>query len=179
MREVAFPGLNLKFTIDRVAINIGEVEIYWYAIMIVFAFTIAILFLKRDDKKYGITFEQILELAVIMIPIAIICARLYYVIFEFEDYKQNILEIMNFRNGGLAIYGGIIGAVITIIIYCKVKKMNVLDVLDYIVPYLALGQGIGRWGNFINVEAYGIQTDIRLGEQRRLECIIGCRTVAD
>lgn len=159
MREVAFPGLNLKFTIDRVAINIGEVEIYWYAIMIVFAFTIAILFLKRDDKKYGITFEQILELAVIMIPIAIICARLYYVIFEFEDYKQNILEIMNFRNGGLAIYGGIIGAVITIIIYCKVKKMNVLDVLDYIVPYLALGQGIGRWGNFINVEAYGIQTD--------------------
>lgn len=148
MEEVTFPGLNLNFEINRIAISRGQISIYWYAIIIVSAFVISMFFLKRDDKKYGIEFMQILDMSIIVIPIAIICARLYYVVFKFDYYKQNILEIFNFRNGGLAIYGGIIGAVLTIITYCKIKKINVLDVLDYIAPYLALGQGIGRWGNF-------------------------------
>ena len=165
MSEISFPGLNLNFTINKVAIKIGEVEIYWYAIIIVFAFLLALLLMKRDDKKYNIRFESVVELALIVIPVSIICARLYYVLFRLDYYINNPLQIINLRNGGLAIYGGIIGAVIVIIIYCKNKRTNILDMLDYIVPYLPLGQAIGRWGNFINAEAHGTETSniLRMG----------------
>lgn len=93
-----------------------------------------------------------------MIPIAVICARIYYVIFELEYYKQNVVEIFNFRNGGIAIYGALIGAVITIIVFCKIKKIKILDLLDYLAPIIPLCQAIGRWGNYINIEAYGTET---------------------
>jgi len=90
-----------------------------------------------------------------LLPVSIICARLYYCIFQgsFENF-------LNFRTGGLAIYGGIIGAIATIFVYCKIKRLNFLDMLDYIAPYLALGQAIGRWGNFVNIEAYGTETSL-------------------
>lgn len=159
MKEITFSGLGLKLNVNSVAINILEIDIYWYAILIVSAFIIAIILCKRDDKKYGIDFENILEILIIVIPVSIICARLYYILFDLSYYINNPIEIFNIRNGGLAIYGGIIGAVITIIIYCKAKKMNILDMLDYVVPYLALGQAIGRWGNFFNGEAHGTVTN--------------------
>ena len=159
MKEIIFSGLGLKLNVNSVAISIFGVDIYWYAILIVSAFVIAIILCKKDDKKYGIDFENILEVLIIVIPISIICARLYYVLFDLSYYTKNPIEIFNIRNGGLAIYGGIIGAVITIIIYCRAKKMNILDMLDYVVPYLALGQAIGRWGNFFNGEAHGTVTN--------------------
>lgn len=159
MSQVIFPSINLKLNISRVAINIFGIDIYWYAILIVLSFTIGIILCKKDDKKYNIKFEDILEVLIIVIPISILCARLYFVIFKLDYYLKFPQEILNFRDGGLAIYGGIIGTVITIIIYCKVKKINILDMLDYIVPYLPLGQAIGRWGNFFNIEAYGIETN--------------------
>ena len=165
MREILFPGLNLKFQINSIAVNIGNLSIYWYAIFIVSAFAIAILFLKRDDGKYKIKFEDIMELFLVLIPVSIVFARLYFVIFKFDYYINNPVEILDIRNGGLAIYGGIIGAIITILVFCKIKKINFLDVLDYIVPYLALGQAIGRWGNFFNGEAHGSITSniLRMG----------------
>ena len=165
MREILFPGLNLKFQINSIAVNIGIISIYWYAIFIVSAFAIAILFLKKDDGKYKIKFEDIMELFLILIPMSIVFARLYFVIFKFDYYINNPVEILDIRNGGLAIYGGIIGAIITILVFCKIKKINFLDVLDYIVPYLALGQAIGRWGNFFNGEAHGSITSniLRMG----------------
>ena len=159
MSQVIFPSINLKLNISRVVINIFGIDIYWYAILIVLSFTIGIILCKKDDKKYNIKFEDILEVLIIVIPISILCARLYFVIFKLDYYLKFPQEILNFRDGGLAIYGGIIGTVITIIIYCKVKKINILDMLDYIVPYLPLGQAIGRWGNFFNIEAYGIETN--------------------
>lgn len=155
---ITFPTLNLELNINNIAINILGIDISWYAILIVLAFIIAILFCKKDDGKYNIKFETILELMVFIIPISIICARIYYVAFKLDYYMQKPTEIFNIRNGGLAIYGGIIGAIITIVIYCKIKKINILDIMDYIVPYLALGQAIGRWGNFFNIEAYGTET---------------------
>lgn len=88
-----------------------------------------------------------------------ICARIYYVIFNIGNYT-NIIEIINIKDGGLAIYGGIIGGVAISYVFCKKRKINLLDLLDYIVPFLALGQAIGRWGNFINVEAYGTNTNL-------------------
>ena len=165
MKQIAFPGLNLKFELNNIAMKIGNISIKWYAVFIVLAFIIAIIFLKKDDGKYKIKFETILELFVFLIPISIIFARLYFVIFKFDYYINNPVEILDIRNGGLAIYGGIIGAIITILVFCKIKKINFLDVLDYIVPYLALGQAIGRWGNFFNGEAHGSITNniLRMG----------------
>lgn len=165
MNEVKFPGLNLNFQINNIAFQIGDIKIYWYGIIIAISFLIAILLIKKDKDKYEISFDDLFMLIILIIPISIISARLYYVIFSLDNYKNNILEILNFRNGGLAIYGGIIGAVITIVIFCIKKKYNILDVLDRFSPYLPLGQAIGRWGNFFNTEAHGIRTDniLRMG----------------
>lgn len=159
MKEVSFPsiGLNLKF--NNIAINIGGIDVYWYAIFIVIAFIIALILLKKDDGKYNIKFEDVLDVFIIGIPVGLVCARLYFVIFKLEYYIQSPIKIFNIRDGGMAIYGGIIGVIVTIIILCKIKKITVLDMFDYIVPVLPLGQAIGRWGNFLNVEAYGTKTD--------------------
>lgn len=158
MTEITFPGLNLYFNISKIAISIGNIEIYWYAIFIVLGFTIAIILCKKDNKKYNIKFDNILELLIFLIPISIVCARIYFIIFKLDYYIIHSEEILDLRSGGLAIYGGIIGAIIATYIYCKKKKINLLDMLDYIVPYLPLGQAIGRLGNFVNEEAHGIQT---------------------
>ena len=88
----------------------------------------------------------------------VIGARLYYILFKFNHYISNPSQIFNFRDGGIAIYGGIIAIVIFLLIYCKITKLNFLDLVDYLVPYFALGQSFGRWGNFFNVEAYGSVT---------------------
>lgn len=159
MNYITFPEFNLSFKISRIAFSVGNIEIYWYAILISIAFIIAIFALKNDSKKYRIEYDIILKLLIIMIPMSIIFARLYYVIFNLEYYINKPLEIINIRNGGLAIYGGIIGAIIVIILFCKNKKIKVMDLLDLFVPYLALGQSIGRWGNFINGEAHGSITN--------------------
>ena len=159
MNYITFPEFNLSFKISRIAFSVGNIEIYWYAILISIAFIIAIFALKNDSKKYRIEYDIILKLLIIVIPVSIILARLYYVIFNLEYYMNKPLEIINIRNGGLAIYGGIIGAIIVIILFCKNKKIKVMDLLDLFVPYLALGQSIGRWGNFINGEAHGSITN--------------------
>ncbi|MBP3801232.1 MAG: prolipoprotein diacylglyceryl transferase [Clostridia bacterium] len=165
MQEINFEGLGLHLNINSVAVNIGEVKIYWYAVLIVLAFAIGILLCKRDNGKYNIKFDDILELMVFVIPISLICARLYFILFKLDYFMNNPGEILNIRNGGLAIYGGIIGAIVTIIIFCKKKKIKVLNILDYIAPFLALGQAIGRWGNFFNGEAHGTITNnfLRMG----------------
>lgn len=159
MKEIHFAGLGLDLEVNSIAIKLGNISIYWYAIFIVIAFLVAILFCKKDDGKYNIKYEQILEILLFVMPISIICARLYFVIFKLDYYIQNPTEIINIRSGGLAIYGGIIGAILTIFTYCKIKKISFLDVLDYFVPYLVLGQAIGRWGNFFNAEAHGTITN--------------------
>ena len=158
MKEIIFPAINLNLKINPVAIKFLGIDIYWYAIIIIVAIIIAIILCKRDEGKYNILFEDIVNLSLLLIPISIICARLYYVLFRLEYYITEPLKILNIRDGGLAIYGGIIGGFITVCIYSKYKKIKFFDIVDYIIPYLALGQAIGRWGNFFNQEAYGIQT---------------------
>jgi len=158
MKEIIFPEINLNFKINSIAANIFGTDIYWYAIFIIGAIAIGVILCKRDDGRYDIKFDDVMTSILILIPISIICARLYYVLFSLEHYINNPLKILNIRDGGLAIYGGIIGGSISIYIYSKFKKINFLDLLDYIIPFLALGQSIGRWGNFFNQEAYGIET---------------------
>lgn len=159
MQEINFEGLGLHLNINNIAFKLGNVSIYWYAIFIVAAFSIGIILCKKDEGKYSIKFEDILELILFTLPISIIGARLYFIIFKIDYYIKYPSEIFNIRNGGLAIYGGIIGAIITITVFCKIKKINLLDMLDYIAPYLPLGQAIGRWGNFFNGEAHGTETN--------------------
>ena len=146
--------------ISRIAFTFAGIDIYWYAILIVSSIIIGIIWSIYNSGKYGIKYETIIDLCIFMIPIAILSARTYYVLFNFEYYKNNPIEILNFRNGGLAIYGGVIGTIITIIIFGKIKKINILNLTDYIAPIVPLGQAIGRWGNYINIEAYGVETSL-------------------
>lgn len=159
MSKVYFPGFNLKFNINSIAFKIFNIEVYWYAIFIVSALIIGLILCKKDDGKYKINFDDILELSIITIPTACIFARLYFVLFNLKYYFQNPIQIFNVRNGGLAIYGGIFGAILSICVFCKIKKISALDMLDYLAPYIPLGQSIGRLGNFTNVEAYGTTTN--------------------
>ncbi len=158
MKTINFEGLGLTFNINSVLIDFNGTKIYWYAVCIVFGIVLCLLFCKKDDGKYNIKFDDILLLALFLFPMSIIFARLYYVLFRLDYFSVNPGEIVNIRNGGLAIYGGIIGAIITIIVFCKIKKLSIIDVLDFLAPYLALGQAVGRWGNFFNGEAHGIET---------------------
>ena len=158
MNNIKFEGLGLDFNINPVFINYNGIKIYWYAVCIIIGIVISLLLCRKDNGKYNIKFEDILELALFVLPISIICARLYFVLFKLDYYIQNPVKIFNIKNGGLAIYGGVIGAIVTVILFCKKKKINVLDMLDYLAPYLALGQCIGRWGNFFNAEAHGSET---------------------
>ena len=160
MNIVNFPIINLELELEKVAFSIFNVDVYWYAILIVLGMVTALLLCKRDSGKYDIKFDTILDLSLYVIPISIISARLYYIIFNLDPYIAEPLKIFDFRSGGLAIYGGIIGAIITIIIFCKKRKINFLDILDYVTPFLPLAQAIGRCGNFINIEAYGTETTL-------------------
>ena len=160
MNTVTFPGLNLEFNISKEAFSIGNFSIYWYAIIMMSAFVVALIIAKIKDGRFGIKFSDCLDLCLVLIPLTIIFARIYYVLFDLKYFLSNPLLVFNLRSGGLAIYGGIIGGVISCLIFCKIKKINIIDLFDFIVPLLALGQSIGRWGNFVNVEAYGTETSL-------------------
>ena len=145
--------------IPRVAFTIGNVDIYWYAIIITFAIIVGFIWAKVNNGKYNIKYDDVFNLSLFMIPIAILSARAYYVIFNLDYYLKSPSKIFNLRNGGIAIYGALIGAVITIIVFCKIKKINMIDLMDYLAPIIPLSQAIGRWGNYINIEAYGCETN--------------------
>ncbi|MEZ0535656.1 prolipoprotein diacylglyceryl transferase [Caldicellulosiruptoraceae bacterium PP1] len=157
---ITFPGLGLKFEINPIAFSIFGIEIRWYGVIISIAFLLGFLLALYNAKKQDFNIEYIYDVVLISTPFAIIFARLYYVVFNFDFYKGNIKEILSIRHGGLAIYGGIIGSLISAFIYSKIKKISLLKLLDICAPSLILGQAIGRWGNFINQEAYGTQTDL-------------------
>lgn len=158
--SVHFPGLGLDFNINNWAFQIFGIKIYWYGIIIAAAFLVAVLLGTRDSQKYDIKPDDILDLVLFSAPAAIIGARLYYVALSWNDFKDNLWEIFMTRNGGLAIYGGVIAAFITAYFVAKHKKIPFLHLLDFSVPYLALGQAIGRWGNFVNQEAFGSPTEL-------------------
>lgn len=145
---------------DRVFLKLGPITIYWYAVLIVASICIGVYFSTREAKKNGLGKEFITDLIFYTIPISILGARIYYVIFTFSKFKDNIIDIFKIWEGGLAIYGAVISGIIFIIYYCKKKNKDILLTLDTMVPYLILGQAIGRWGNFINKEAYGIKTTL-------------------
>lgn len=140
---------------NPVAFNIGNFEIRWYGILIVLGIFIGMFIAYYNSTKLNLDFEKIIDGFLVAFPCAIVGARAYYVFFEFDNFKNNIWSIFNLRTGGLAIHGGLIGALIGTIIYCKFKKIEMMKYLDVVAPSLILAQAIGRWGNFMNGEAHG------------------------
>lgn len=148
---------------NKIAFEIFGIGIAWYGLIIASAMMIGTMILLKVGKRYGYKESDILDLVMVILPMAIIFARLYYVAFEWPYYAQNPSKILAFREGGLAIHGGIIGGVLGGYIVCKVKKLNFGDLADMVSMPLILGQAIGRWGNFVNQEAHGGPTDLPWG----------------
>lgn len=142
--------------VDPVAIRLFGIDIMWYGVIISSGIIVALLLIEYTCKLRGISFDDVLTAFLITFPIAVIGARIYYVIFEFNNYyKDNLGDIFNIRQGGLAIHGGIIATAITVYIFGKKKNLNFLNLMDIAAPSLILAQAIGRWGNFFNQEAHG------------------------
>lgn len=140
---------------EKVALDLGPIQIYWYSIFIFIGMLVACFLIYKEAKKRGIDEEFLVNLTFNTIIIGIIGARLYYVLFNFSYYLDNPVEIFQIWNGGLAIHGGIIAGLLFIIYYCKKHEVNLWKMLDIIVVGLIIAQAIGRWGNFFNSEAYG------------------------
>ena len=141
--------------IDPVAIAFGPLQVHWYGVIIGLAIILALYIAVRETEKRGLDKDVFMDLMLWAIPIAILSARLYYVIFEWNYYSQNPGEIIAIWNGGLAIHGALIGGVITAIVFTKKKQVSFWQLVDIAAPSIILGQAIGRWGNFINQEAHG------------------------
>jgi prolipoprotein diacylglyceryl transferase len=148
---------------DPVAFEIFGIKIRWYGIFIATAFFLGTLLASKEAKRRGINEEEIIDLALFAIPAALIGARAYYVIFTWDMYKHNPIEIFNIRGGGLAIHGGVIAGVLVGLIFCKFRKHNFWTFADITAPSIILGQAIGRWGNYTNQEAFGGPTDLPWG----------------
>ena len=170
MTTISFPGLGIdEFTLNPVAFTVGKAEIRWYALFIVTGMILAVLYTAYRAKGEVIIFDTILDFALFTIPVGIIGARLYYVFFDWVDAMvnhqpnpyQSFTDVIAIWNGGLAIYGGVIFGVLTIIVVAKVKKMSgktLLKITDSVAPGVMIAQALGRWGNFFNAEAYGTPT---------------------
>ena len=160
--KVFFDGLGISFNVPSIAFTIFGYEVHWYGIIIAFGFTLAVLYGGRMAYKWKMSLDGMTDVLIWGTIFGIVCARLYYVAFEWDYYSVHLSEIPAIWNGGIAIYGGIIGALIGAAIGCKIGKIDYLNLLDLGSLGLLIGQGIGRWGNFFNQEAFGSNTDTAL-----------------
>lgn len=156
---VFFDGLGVKFDVPSVAFSIGGYEVHWYGIIIAFGFALAVLYGGRMAYKWKMSLDGMTDVLIWGTLFGIVCARAYYVFFEWDYYSVHPNEIIAIWNGGIAIYGGIIGALIGGYIGCKIGKIDFRNLLDLGALGLLIGQGIGRWGNFFNQEAFGTNTE--------------------
>ena len=163
MIEVSFPGLGWTFHVSSVAFRIGSVEIYWYGILIAAAMITCVALAIRQAKNNKFSGDLVYDIALVSIPCAIIGARLYYVICEWQYYAHDLGKIFDTRSGGLAVYGGIIGAFLGAFVMLRIRKIPYSTCADYCIVYIPLGQAIGRWGNFFNQEAFGTTTTLPWG----------------
>ena len=173
--DVSIRFVNLGFEIDNLGknINIGGVEIAYYGIVIAIGMVIALFMTVEYAKKTGQREETYYDIGIYSIVFGIIGARLYYVVFEWDHYKGNLKEIINLRNGGLAIYGGVLAGIMVCFVYSRIKKLSLALILDTIAPGLLVGQILGRWGNFFNREAFGGYTDNLFAMQIKLDEVGG------
>ena len=165
MGTVSFPGLGLEFQLNRVAFHVGSWPVYWYGVIIAAGFLLAVMYCSRQATRFGIRQDDIIDMLFFAVPLSIIGARVYYIIFYPELYRRadgswDFGAMVRIWDGGLAIYGGVIMAVITLLVFCKVRKIKFLAFADLGSYGMLIGQMVGRWGNFVNIEAHGGPTDL-------------------
>ena len=158
---ISFPGLG-NWTINPPdTFQVFGFTVHWYGVIIACGFLLAVLYCcKISQSRFGIDPDTVIDVLLFAVPISIVSARAYYVIFHFDLYANDLISIFYIRNGGLAIYGGIIGGLLTAFIFCKVRKLSTGALFDLGAMGLLIGQSIGRWGNFINREAFGTSAHV-------------------
>ncbi|MBQ7744239.1 MAG: prolipoprotein diacylglyceryl transferase [Ruminococcus sp.] len=160
--HVVFPYLGWHFDISRVAFQVGTFKIYWYGVIIMAGLFLAIFYAYKNAARYNVNWNKLFNCVLVGIVTGVIGARLYFCIFHWEEYfvPGKFGDIIKINEGGLAIYGGIIGALLGGLIVAKIQKMKIMPILDVTMISFLIGQGIGRWGNFMNQEAYGTPTGL-------------------
>lgn len=161
---ISFPGLGIELNPPS-SFALGPLNIHFYGVIIAVGLMLAVIYGMKRSKQFGLKDDTILDGVLCIVPVAIICARLYYCIFEWDNYASDPISILYIWEGGLAIYGGVIGAALGIIVFSKVKKLSLGALLDLVSLGFLIGQAIGRWGNFMNREAFGAPTEsfLRMG----------------
>jgi len=163
---ITFPGLGLEFRIDRVAFSLFGKDIYWYGIIIALGFILAVWYCMKRVNEVGLKADHLIDMLLFAVPACLIGGRAYYVLFKYNElYYYDHAAMFRVWDGGMAIYGAIIAGVITVLIYCYVRRIRMGAILDLAVLGLLIGQAIGRWGNFVNQEAYGSAAEnfLRMG----------------
>ena len=163
---VEFPDLfgGFKIPVERTAFTLFGIKVQWYGVIIGLGVLLCVGLALRACRRYGIESNDLMDYFLVSFPSAIVGARVYYVIFNFDLYRDDLTKIFSYREGGLAVYGGVLAAMLAVFCMAKVKKKHTfLQLADFAAPYILLGQAIGRWGNFFNQEAYGGLTDLPWG----------------
>lgn len=148
---------------DKVAFTIFGIDIMWYGVLMSLGMILGSLIAIKEAKRVDLKEDDILDLAIFAIPLGLLGARLYYVLFNLDYYLENPSQILNFRGGGMAIHGALITGFLTGYIFCKIRKLDFFKMADTVILGMPLAQSIGRWGNFINQEAHGGPTDLPWG----------------
>lgn len=161
--EVKFPGTGINVNVDPVAFKIGSMEVYWYGILIALALVLCVVLALKQAKSLNFPEGLVYDTILLIIPCAIVGARIYYVACNWDYYKGDWKLIFDVRAGGLAVYGGVILVFLGAMLMCYIRKIPFKELADYCVVYLPLGQAIGRWGNFFNQEAFGTTTTLPWG----------------
>ena len=169
--DIAFPNLGIYLNHVPKSFSIFGFQVALYGVIIGIGVLCGVLMAAHVAKKENLDPDLIWDFAIYAIIFSIIGARIYYVVFQWDMYKNNLIGILNLRNGGLAIYGAVIAAFTTLWVYCKVKKCSFLQIADICVPGLVLGQVIGRWGNFTNREVFGEYTENLLAMRLPVEAV--------
>ena len=156
--SISFPALGIEVNPPR-SFDLGPMTIHFYGLIIATGLMLAVLYCCKRSAQFGLKEDDVLDGVLWITPFAILCARAYYVAFSWEDYKDNLFSVIEIWKGGIAIYGGVLGAVVGMAVFCKIKKLSLPAVLDLILLGFLIGQSIGRWGNFFNREAFGAPTE--------------------
>ena len=161
---ISFPGLGIEWDPGRM-LELGPLKIHFYGLLIGLGLMLAVLYAWKRCKQFGIKGDDLTDGVLWIVPFAVLCARAYYCIFQWESYADDPISVLYIWNGGLAIYGGVLGAALGVAVFCYFKKIHLPALLDLVALGFLIGQSIGRWGNFFNREAFGAETDwfLRMG----------------